>query len=138
VNERPLDSLIDKTMIKIKEMVDVNTVVGKPIVVNADITVIPISKIVYGFATGGTEFSAKKENKENKENLFGGGSGAGVTVAPVAFLVINKGDVKVVNVETSVTTVEKTIDALPDILEKVKSIFKKKGSKKEKVEIDLE
>jgi len=135
VNERPLDSLIDKTMIKIKEMVDVNTVVGKPIVVNADITVIPISKIVYGFATGGTEFSAKKENKEN---LFGGGSGAGVTVAPVAFLVINKGDVKVVNVETSVTTVEKTIDALPDILEKVKSIFKKKGSKKEKVEIDLE
>ena len=122
-------------MVKIKEMVDVNTVVGKPIVVNADITIIPISKIVYGFATGGTEFSAKKENKEN---LFGGGSGAGVTVAPVAFLVINKGDVKVVNVEASVTTVEKTIDALPDILEKVKSIFKKKGSKKEKVEIDLD
>lgn len=135
MSERPLDSLIDKTMVKIKEMVDVNTVVGKPIVVNADITIIPISKIVYGFATGGTEFSAKKENKEN---LFGGGSGAGVTVAPVAFLVINKGDVKVVNVEASVTTVEKTIDALPDILEKVKSIFKKKGSKKEKVEIDLD
>ena len=135
MNERPLDSLIDKTMAKIKEMVDVNTVVGKPLLVNADITIIPISKIVYGFATGGSEFSAKKESKEN---LFGGGSGAGVTVVPVAFLVINKGDVKVINVEASATAVEKTIDALPNILEKIKSIFKKNGSKKEKIEIELD
>ena len=137
MSREPLDSLVDKTLVKIKEMVDVNTVVGKPIVVNSDVTVIPISKLVYGFATGGSEFSAKKENKEN---LFGGGSGAGVTVTPVAFLVINKEDVKIIGVEssTSVSTIDKALDVLPSVLDKIKAIFKKSGPKKEKIEIELD
>ena len=137
MNREPLDSLVDKTMVKIKEMVDVNTVLGKPIAVSSDVTVIPISKLVYGFATGGSEFSAKKESKEN---LFGGGSGAGVTVTPVAFLVINKEDVKIISVESSasVSTIDKALDVLPSVLDKIKTIFKKNGPKKEKIEIELD
>lgn len=137
MNKEPLDSLVDKTMVKIKEMVDVNTVVGKPIPVSPNVTVIPISKLVYGFATGGSEFSAKKENKEN---LFGGGSGAGVTVTPVAFLVVNKEDVKIISVESSasVSTIDKALDVLPSALDKIKTIFKKSGPKKEKIEIELD
>ena len=137
MGREPLDSLVDKTMVKIKEMVDVNTVVGKPIAVNSDVTVIPISKFVYGFATGGSEFSSKKENKDN---LFGGGSGAGVTVTPVAFLIINKEDVKVIGVESnaSATTIDKAIDVLPSVLDKIKTIFKKNSPKKEKIEIELD
>ena len=137
MGREPLDSLVDKTMVKIKEMVDVNTAVGKPISVNSDVTVIPISKLVYGFAAGGSEFSSKKENNDD---LFGGGSGAGITVTPIAFLIINKEDVKVVGVESnaSATTVDKAIDALPNVLDKIKTIFKKNGPKKEKIEIELD
>ena len=126
MSENLIDSLVEKTMIKIKEMVDVNTIVGTAVKINEGVTVIPISKLTYGFATGGSEFPAKKEEKTNNGNFtFGGGTGAGVTVSPVAFLVINKDDVKLLKVEPCSTSLDKALDVLPSVLEKIKSCFKK-------------
>lgn len=138
MNEKPLDSLIEKTMLKIKEMVDVNTIVGSPIKINENVTVMPVSKLTYGFATGGSEFPLKKENKTDENALFAGGSGAGVTVSPVAFLVFDgiNNETKLLKVEPCNTSLDKALDALPGILDKIKSVFKKdkesKGTKKEK------
>ncbi len=114
-------------------MVDVNTSIGKPVVIDEGITVIPISKLTYGFASGGSEFSDKNDNKDN---LFGGGTGAGVTVSPIAFIVINDGNVSMLRIESSSSTVDKALDVLPEVLEKIKSFFNKKG--KSKGDVDKE
>lgn len=125
--ENPIDSLIEKTMIKIKEMVDVNTIVGTAVKINENVTVIPISKLTYGFATGGSEFPLKKEDKTNNNGhfTFGGGSGAGVTVSPVAFLVVSMDEVKLLKVEPCTTSLDRALDILPSVIEKIKSCFKK-------------
>ena len=133
MSENLIDSLVEKTMIKIKEMVDVNTIVGTAVKINEGVTVIPISKLTYGFAMGGSEFPAKKEDKTNTGNFtFGGGTGAGVTVSPVAFLVINKDDIKLLKVEPCSTSLDKALDVLPSVLEKIKSCFKKDNKTKDK------
>ena len=94
-SDRPIEGLMDTTLDKIKQMVDVNTVVGTPITAPNGTTVIPISKVMYGFVSGGSEFNPKKA--ENK-NLFGGGASAGVTINPIAFIAITKDDVKLLSV----------------------------------------
>lgn len=127
MSERPIDSMLDKTMQKIKEMVDINTIIGDPIVVN-NTSIIPISKVTYGFASGGSEFPSKKneENKESKGPLFGGGSGAGVTISPIAFLTVTDSDVKILRVEPSNSSLDRVIDMLPGAIDKISSTFKKK------------
>ena len=122
MSERPIDNMLDKTMQKIKEMVDINTIIGAPIKVD-DTTIIPISKVTYGFASGGSEFSPKK-TEENP--LFGGGSGAGVTISPVAFLSVTNGIVSILRVEPSNSSVDRVIDMLPGTIDKISSTFKKK------------
>ena len=83
----PIDNLMNITMDKIKEMVDVNTIVGTPITAEDGTLIIPVSKVSYGFASGGSDLPTKNEKKD----LFGGGSGAGVTIQPIAFLTVYKG-----------------------------------------------
>ena len=122
MSERPINGMLDKTMQKIKEMVDVSTIVGKPIELSSGVTIVPISKVAYGFASGGSEFSSKKEASEN---LFGGGSGAGVTVSPVAFLVINQSDVKLLSVEPNNNSVDRIIESVPEAIDKISGCFKK-------------
>ncbi|MCI6495554.1 MAG: GerW family sporulation protein, partial [Anaeromassilibacillus sp.] len=90
MEEHPINKLMDTTMQKIKEMVDVNTIIGDPITTPDGTTIIPISKVSYGFAAGGTDFPSKRENRDN----FGGGSGAGVSITPIGFLTVCKGDVR--------------------------------------------
>ena len=80
----PIDNLMNITMDKIKEMVDVNTIVGTPITSADGTLIIPVSKVSYGFASGGSDLPTKNEKKD----LFGGGSGAGVTIQPIAFLTV--------------------------------------------------
>lgn len=127
MSERPIDNMLDKTMQKIKEMVDINTIIGDPIIVN-NTSIIPISKVTYGFASGGSEFPNKKngEDKENKGPLFGGGSGAGVTISPIAFLTVTDSDVKILRVEPSNSSLDRVIDMLPGAIDKISSAFKKK------------
>ena len=122
--EHPIGSLMDTTMEKIKEMIDVNTIIGEPITSPDGTLIIPVSKVSYGFAAGGSDLPTKKENKD----CFGGGSGAGVTVQPVAFLTVYQGDVRLVSVDREECTADKLVNMIPDVLKKVKGVFKKDKS----------
>lgn len=113
---------------KIKDMVDCQTIIGDPIDAGDGIKVIPISKVTYGFASGGSDFPSK-----SAKELFGGGGGAGVTISPVAFLVINNGEVSVKYIcEGSESSAERIISMVPDVVNKVGDIVNKfNGDKKE-------
>ena len=119
--EHPIGSLMDTTMEKIKEMIDVNTIIGEPITSPDGTLIIPVSKVSYGFAAGGSDLPTKKENKD----CFGGGSGAGVTIQPVAFLTVYQGDVRLISVDQEEGTADKLVNMIPDVLKKVKGVFKK-------------
>ena len=122
--EHPIGSLMDTTMEIIKEMMDVNTIIGEPITSPDGTLIIPVSKVSYGFAAGGSDLPTKKENKD----CFGGGSGAGVTIQPVAFLTVYQGDVRLVSVDREEGTADKLVNMIPDVLKKVKGVFKKDKS----------
>ena len=122
--EHPIGSLMDTTMEKIKEMIDVNTIIGEPITSPDGTLIIPVSKVSYGFAAGGSDLPTKKENKD----CFGGGSGTGVTIQPVAFLTVYQGDVRLVSVDREEGTADKLVNMIPDVLKKVKGVFKKDKS----------
>ena len=122
-NKQPLESLMDTTMDKIRQMVDVNTVIGTPVNSPDGTIIIPVSKVAYGFASGGSSFVAK--SSPNKD-LFGGGTGAGVTINPIAFIVISNGDAKVVSIDTPNSGVaEKALAMAPDLIDKITALFGK-------------
>lgn len=122
--EHPIGNLMNTTMEKIKEMIDVNTIIGDSITSPDGTLIIPVSKVSYGFASGGSDLPTKKENKD----CFGGGSGAGVTIQPVAFLTVYQGDVRLVSVDSEEGTADKLVNMIPDVLKKVKGVFKKDKS----------
>ncbi len=127
--------LMEKTMSKIREMVDVNTIVGSPITTADGITLIPVSKVSFGFAAGGSDFQPKK-GKEDAPEGFGGGSGAGVKIEPVSFLVIRDGNVRMISANArEQNSVEKFIDSMPDIIDKVKEVLPKKKDEETDTEI---
>ncbi len=119
----PIEGLMSTTLENIKKMVDVDTIIGNPITTPNGVTIIPVSKLSYGFASGGSDFG-----KQTKD-LFGGGSGAGISVIPQAFLVINGTDVKLLQMSTSNNTADKAVNMIPEILEMVSGMIKKDGKK---------
>ena len=123
--ENPIHSFMKISMENIKEMVDVDTIVGQPVTTKEGSTIIPISKVKFGFASGGTE--QKVENlKENQTAPFGGGSGGTVSITPIAFLVVDKeDDIKVLSLENQTHIYEKLIDFVPEILSKIKLVSPK-------------
>ncbi len=124
----PIGDVLGLTMQKIKEIVDTDVIIGEPIHVD-DITIIPVSKISVGFASGGTDFSKKKPEADGSN--FGGGSGAGINVTPVVFLVVQNGNVRILGVESApVTTFDRVLDMLPGVLEKVEGFVEKQQAKK--------
>ena len=120
----PISDLMTETMSKIKEMVDVNTIIGSPIVAADGTTVIPVSKVSFGFGAGGSEF-ASKHAASGSPLAFGGGSGAGVSVTPVAFLVVSNGNVRTVQLVEKVSAVDNVIASLPELVDKVAALIKK-------------
>lgn len=137
-NKQPLESLMGVTIEKIKQMVDVNTVIGAPVAAPDGTVIVPVSKVSYGFASGGSSFVAK--SAPNKD-LFGGGTGAGVSINPIAFIVISKGSAKVLSIDTPNSTVaEKALALAPDLVDKITAIFNKEGEKdnQEEEKADLE
>ncbi len=137
--KHPISEVMGITMEKVKEMVDVNTIVGTPITTAEGITVVPISKVSFGFASGGSDFATKNQPAE-KDNAFGGGAGAGVNIDPVGFLVIRNDTVKLIPV-TPVPggPVEKVVDMVPDMVDKVAGMVdKKKAEKAEKAAAEAE
>ncbi len=127
MSDHPIKGLMDTTLEKIREMVDVNTIIGEPIVTSDGTTIIPVSKIVYGFASGGSEFGNKHQPSAN---LFGGGGGAGVTIDPVAFLAVSHGEVKLLSI--SHNNGGQAIAMIPELLDKVTDLFKKNKKKEDK------
>ncbi len=126
MSDHPINSLMDTTMNKIKEMVDVNTIIGDPITSPDGTIIIPVSKVSYGFASGGSDFPTKNENKD----CFGGGSGAGVTIQPVAFLTVYQGKVNLMPIEKFDGAADRVVGMVPDLVDKVTGLFKKDKSKK--------
>ena len=123
--KHPLNDLMHATMEKIHEMVDTNTIVGQPITTADGVTLIPISKVSFGFGSGGGDYG-KTTPKEN----FGGGSAAGVKIDPVAFLVIKDGATRVLPVAVApVSTVDRVVELVPDLMDKVEKYFDKKKEK---------
>lgn len=115
------------TMEKIKEMIDVNTIIGEPIRTPDGITIIPVSKVSIGFASGGSDFVSKHQN--GGKNPFGGGGGAGVNIAPVAFLIVNKDHVRLLPVAPPPGGVaDRVVDMVPEIVDKVTGFFDKKNN----------
>lgn len=122
-----LPNMLESTIAKIREMVDVNSVVGEPITAG-DVTIIPISKVSVGFGGGGSDYVSKNNNKA--ENPFGGGVGAGVKVTPVAFLIIKEGSVRMLPVATPAnTTADRLVEQVPDLLDKVSAFIESKTKK---------
>lgn len=124
MSENNIKGIMDTTMDKLRAMVDADTITGSPIVVG-DVTLIPVSRVSFGLATGGSDFPTKHSDKQ----LFGGGGGAGVTIVPVAFIAISQGNVKMLPVYNDLTSVEKAISMAPELIEKVKELFPKKENK---------
>lgn len=131
MSERPIDNMLETTMQKIKEMVNSDTIIGDAINLPNGAVAIPVSKVTYGFASGGSEMSNKKQDDKN---LFGGGSGAGVTLSPVGFLTVIDGKVELLRIEPSNTTIDRVIDMIPSTIDKISSMLKKKEKGKDKLE----
>ncbi len=127
----PIKGMMDTTLSKIKEMVDVSTIIGDPIV-SGDTTIIPISKMSYGFASGGSDFDGKSGHR-----CFGGGGGAGVTVQPVAFLVIREGSVRLLQIDNNMNSLDKAVGMIPNLVDQVSSMLAGTKSKKDEDEPEI-
>lgn len=133
MSDHPIEGLMLTAMNSIKDMVDVNTIIGEPIETSNNIVIIPISKVSFGFAAGGSEFKGEtideytKRDKEEEIQYrlpFGGGSGAGVNINPIAFLVIQSNNVKLLPVSHS-SAIDKLLDYMPDVIEKANNLVNK-------------
>ena len=128
MGNHPIDGLMSTAMQNIKEMVDVDTIVGAPVESPDGTVIIPISRVAFGFAAGGSEFG-KKENEADA--MFGGGSGGGVSISPVAFMVVGQNQIKLLPIESNNSAIDKILDFIPEIVDKVNSKINKKKSEKE-------
>lgn len=121
-----IGNIMGITMEKLKEMVDVNTIVGNPIELHDGTTIIPISKVSFGFASGGSDLPSK-----NPKDLFGGGSGAGVSIQPLAFMVVYKGEAKLMQMSVNASTPNAVVNLIPDMVDKISGMFGNDKDKKE-------
>lgn len=107
--------ILENTIEKVKDLVNVSTIIGEPISVQGDVTIIPVSKVTYGFASGGSDFPSK-----TNQEIFGGGGGAGVTITPVAFLVVDKyGNVEIKHITAFDNAAERLVSLVPEMFDKV-------------------
>ena len=116
MSENNIKAIIDVTMEKLRAMVDSDTVLGTPVTVG-DTAVIPVSKVAFGLATGGSDFPSKTDKQ-----VFGGGGGAGVSINPMGVLAISGGNVKFVPINNEITSIDRLLQAAPEILDKIKGM----------------
>lgn len=142
--QHPIEGLMVTAMNSIQDMIDVNTIIGEPIETTNNVIIIPISKVGFGFAAGGSEFKGETINeytkKEKEEAIqyrlpFGGGSGAGVSISPIAFLVVQQNTVKLLPIEHC-SSVDRLLDYVPDLMDKLNNFLNKnmQNKKEEKRE----
>lgn len=122
--ENAAAGILGTTIEKVRDLVDVSTIIGDPVEAGG-VTIIPVSKVTYGFASGGSDFPSK-----SNAELFGGGGGAGITISPIAFLVINKGEVTIKHIAGEGGQAERIVSMVPDVIDKLTGAvekFTKKG-----------
>lgn len=130
MKEQSASGILGTSIEKIKDLMDVSTIIGDPIKISETLQIIPVSKVTYGFASGGTDFPSK-----SNAELFGGGGGAGITITPIAFIVVNNGEVSIKHISTEEGSIERTIGMIPDVVNSVTDVVNKfvdgKGKKTE-------
>ena len=130
MKEQSASGILGTAIDKIRDLVDVSTIVGEPVFSAEGITIIPVSKVTYGFASGGSDFpSSQKE-------LFGGGSGGGATIQPLGFIVVANGDVKLLQFATSNNTADKVVNLVPELIDKFSAMFPKKKEEAPKADAE--
>lgn len=122
--QQTVQELMANTLGKMRELVDSNTVIGTPITTEAGVTIVPVSKITFGFVSGGTDFA----NDKQKE-LFGGAASSGASITPVGFLVINGTSVKFMQVAEGNRTIDRLINMMPEVIDKLEALIGKKTKK---------
>ncbi|MEK3787789.1 MULTISPECIES: GerW family sporulation protein [Paenibacillus] len=142
MSEHPIQGLMQTAMENIKGMVDVNTIVGEPVETKDGTVILPISKVGFGFAAGGSDFNVNGEDEEygshshshhesgsglKQGHPFGGGSGGGVSIHPIAFLVVGHHGAQIVPLDNQTHLFEKIIDATPILVDKIQSMFRNNG-----------
>lgn len=125
----PIEQLMNEAMKNIKGMVDANTIIGDVISTPDGATIIPITRVSFGFGAGGSEFGAKAQGGDK---MFGGGTGGGVSMNPVAFLVVTKDSVRIIPVSNTMSTVERVVDILPELVGKFNDFVNDMADRKEK------
>jgi len=137
MSEHPIEALMKTTMESIKEMVDVNTIVGDAVETPDGTVIIPISRVSFGFASGGGEYIDMKNRKSEEDNQkitkdqfpFAGGAGAGVSVQPVAFMVVGNGQMKLMSVDQNANLIDNIINSTPKMINSLQSVFSKNNKK---------
>ena len=120
MSEHPIEGLMAVTLEKIKSMVDSNTIIGNPINMPDGTLILPVSKVSFGFASGGSDFPSK-----TSKQLFGGGGGAGVSISPIAFLVVRGNSVRMLQLADTSNSVDRAIGMMPEMVDKVADLFGK-------------
>lgn len=120
---KPISELTDSSMKNLQTLIDSNSVVGKPITTPDGTTILPVSRVSFGFGTGGSDLPA------TQKELFGGGSGGGVTITPVAFLVIQSGAVKVLQIQSFSNTADRVVGMVPEVIDRVSGMVSGLGKK---------
>lgn len=120
---KPLSELTDSSMKNLQTLIDSNSVIGKPITLEDGTTILPVSRVNFGFATAGSDLPA------TQKELFGGGTGGGVSITPIAFLVIQNGGVKVLQIQSFSSTADRVVGMMPDMIDKVSGFVSGLGKK---------
>ena len=126
MKETPVNKIMESTLEKMREMVDVSTIIGEPMV-TGDTTLIPVSKVSYGFTTGGTDLPSK----QNKE-LFGGAGGGGISITPVAFIVIQNGKCRMMQINNYTSSADRAIGMIPELFDKLTELLQAKNGEEKK------
>jgi sporulation protein YtfJ len=142
MSDHPIQGLMTTAMESLKEMIDVNTIIGDPVETPDGSVILTVSKVGFGFAAGGSEFvldgggggssQGQGQAQGQKQHPFGGGSGGGVSITPIAFLIVNSQGVKMLHLDESTHLLEKILDLAPQAVEKVQQMFAKKDTEQKK------
>ncbi|AIF67106.1 GerW family sporulation protein [Terribacillus saccharophilus] len=129
--DHPIQGLMKTAMENLKEMIDVNTIVGDPVETPDGSIILTVSRVGFGFAAGGSEFDSASEGKSDQKELpFGGGSGGGVSITPIAFLIVGHKGVKMIHLDEQTHLYEKLIEAAPAAVEKIQEMLKQNPKQK--------
>ncbi|MGE7779680.1 GerW family sporulation protein [Peribacillus sp. NPDC097264] len=131
MSDHPIQGLMKEAMENLKEMVDVNTIIGDPVETPDGSVILTVSKVGFGFAAGGSEFvidGNHQGQQGDSKQPFGGGSGGGVSITPIAFLIVGTHGVKMIHLDEGTHLLEKMMDLAPQVVDKIQSMLAKKDN----------